>query len=72
MVELVKTAADMVEHAVENHLHPPRMRLIQQLPQRRISTQERIHLVVVVRVIAVVGSRLEDGIEIERGDPQFR
>ncbi len=42
----------------------------QQLLESLVAAQQRIHLVVVVRVVAVVGGGLEDGVEVDRGDPQ--
>src|SRR5688572_4473032 len=60
----------MVEHAVQ---HDPDATVLAGVKQRvkcLISTQQRIDQQVVVRVIAMVRGRLEDGVEVKRGDAE--
>jgi hypothetical protein len=70
MVKLVQTPAGVVEDAIEHHADPAGVSRVQQFAKRAISPQDRIHPVVVVGVIAVVGRRLEDGVEVDGRDPQ--
>jgi uncharacterized membrane protein YjjP (DUF1212 family) len=55
----------MIEHPIQDYAHPSLMRTVQQRPESSVSTQDGVDLVVVVRVIAVVGRRLKDGIQVD-------
>ena len=56
----------MVEHAVGDHAHIARVRFVEQPPESAIAAQDRIDVVVVIGVIAVIGCRSKDRIEVER------
>jgi len=55
----------MVEHAIQHDTHSPLMRGIQHFAERRLPTEQGIHSKKVMRVVAVVGSRLENRRKIE-------
>ena len=55
VMKLKETATGVIKDAVQDDTHTPPMRFIEQLTQRRISTQERVDLIVVVRVVTVIG-----------------
>ena len=69
-MELEEAAAGVVEDAVQHHADAAGVRRVEQLAQRRVAAQHRVHLVVVVRVIAMVRARLEDRVEVDGVDPQ--
>ena len=62
-------AAGVVEDAVEHHPDPPRRRRHQRV-EAVVAAEQRVDLEVVVGVVAVVGARSEDGIEVDGVDPQ--
>ncbi len=68
VVEGPEATASVVEDTVEDDPHPSVVRRVEQLPQRRIATEERIDMEVVVGVIAVVRGRGEDRGQVESGD----
>src|SRR4051794_13998243 len=57
MVKLVEAPAGVVEDAVEDHANVAGMAGVEQAAKRRVAAQNRIDLIVVVSVIAVVGGR---------------
>ncbi len=69
-MELEKAAAGVIEDTVQHHPDAPGVSRVQQLPQRRIAAQHRIHLVVIMGVIAMVRARPEDRVEVDGVDPQ--
>ena len=70
MVEGPEAAAAVVEDTIEHDPHVSRMRLVEQLTQRVVAAQQRVDVEVVIGVIAVVGGRREDRVEVERGDAE--
>ena len=50
-----EAAAAVVEHPIQHQLHAALMHCIDQIPQCCIAPQQRIHLEVIVGVIAVIG-----------------
>ena len=68
VVEWEEAPAGMVENAIQNDAYSTLMCRIQEGLKSFISSEEGIHQVIIVRVIPVVGSRLEDRIEIDRID----
>ena len=72
VVERPEPAPGVVEHAIQDDPHPPGMGGVQQLPERWVPAQQRIHPEVVVRVVAMVRRRGEDRVEVERVDTQVR
>src|SRR5690606_3318983 len=70
MVELEEAAASVVEYAGDDHAEPVRVGRFQHLEKGRIAAEQGIDDVVVVRVIAVVGGRGEDGVEVDGVDAQ--
>ena len=63
MVELEKSPAGMVEHAIQHDPDPPPVRFFEQPGKGLVSPQQRINLVIIMRVVAVAGCRLEDRVE---------
>ena len=61
----------MVEHPVEDDLHAPGVGAVEQLPQGRLSAEQRIDREVVVGMVAVVGGGGEDRCEVERVDAKL-
>ena len=59
----------MVEDAVEDDADAARLHAASTL-ERRVAAQHRIDLIVVVGVIAVVGGRLENRVEVDGVDAQ--
>ena len=70
VVELKEAPRGVVEHAIQHHPDAAGVGRVQQLAQRRVAAQHRIHLEVVVGVIAMVRARAEDRVEIDGVDPQ--
>ena len=66
--EWEEAPAGMVENAIQNDAYSTLMCRIQEGLKSFISSEEGINQVIIVRVIPVVGSRLEDRIEIDRID----
>ena len=60
----------VVEDAIEDHPHPAVVGAVEQLAERGVAAEQGIDREVVVRVIAVVGGRLEDRRQVDGGDPQ--
>jgi hypothetical protein len=71
MVERPEASAGMIKDTIQNHMHIPGMGLIQQLPERHIAAQQRVHLKIIKGVVAVIGGGGKNGIEIEGIDAQF-
>ena len=69
-MELEEAARGVVEDAVQHHPDAPGVGRVQQLAQRRVAAQHRVHLEIVVGVIAMVRPGAEDRVEIDRVDPQ--
>src|SRR5581483_1396795 len=70
MMKLPEAAAGMVEYAVEHHADVFFMRFIEQLAQCIVAAEERIHVVIVIGVIAMIGGgskyrRKVDGVNAE-------
>ena len=53
-MELKEAAAGVVEDAIQDHANAVGVRGIEQCAERRVAAEHRVHLIVVVRVIAVV------------------
>ena len=49
----------VVEHAVQNDVHPERMRLFGQLLQVRLGAKRRVDLIIVVNIVLMAGTRTE-------------
>jgi hypothetical protein len=56
VVELEETAAGVVEYAVQHHTDITAVGFRQQSVEGRAATQQRVDLVVIVGVVAVIGS----------------
>src|SRR5207302_5899681 len=63
VVELEEAAACVVEDAVEYNPYTPRVGSIEQRAQGSVAAEQRVDVVVVVGVVAVVGRRLKDRVE---------
>jgi hypothetical protein len=70
MVEGPEPTRRVVEDAVQHDAHAAGVRPVQQLAQGGVTAQERVDRQVVVRVVAVVGRRGEDRVEVDRRDAQ--
>ena len=70
-MKLVEPSAGVVEDPIQHHADAAGVDCVQHLAKRLVPAQDGIHLVVVVGVVAVVGRRLKDGVEVDSGDPQF-
>lgn len=70
VVELEEAAAGMVEHTIEHDVYAAAVGFIEQETKCPAAAQERVDAKIIVRVVAVVGSGLEDGVEIDGVDPQ--
>ena len=68
VMERPEPTAAVVEHAIEDDAHAARVTRVEELAQRIVAAEERVDLEVVVRVVAVVGSRRKDRREVERGN----
>ena len=60
----------MGKHAVEQDAHTERVRVAAERAEIRLVPEERIDALVVAGVVAVVGLRAEDGIQVQRRDPE--
>jgi hypothetical protein len=60
MMKGPKAAAGMVEDAVENNSQAAVMGCIQQLAEGGVAPAQRVNLIIIIRVVAVVGGRGED------------
>ncbi len=65
-----EAAAGVVEDAIQHHVHAARVCGVEQFAQRGIATQQRIDLHVVEGVIAVVGGRGKDRVQVDGVDAQ--
>ena len=72
VVERPEAAPGVVEHAVEHDPDAAGVRRVEQLAQGRVAAEQRVHLEVVVRVVAVVRRRREDRRQVQRVDAQVR
>ncbi len=70
VAELEEPPAGVVEDPVQHHPHAPLVAVVEKTPEGALASEDRVHAVVVVGVVAMVGGRLEDGIEVQRGDPE--
>ena len=73
VAELKEAARGVVEYPVQHHLHAAPVRRVNQLAQRVVAAQHRVHHRVVVGVVAVVAGRLKhraqvQGIHAQAGD----
>ena len=71
-VEPGRVGRDVVEHAVEDHLDAPGVRPRDERLEVRLGAQVGVDGEVVGRVVAVVGGRREDGVQVQRGDAPRR
>ena len=69
-VEVARVAAGVVEDAVEDDGDAVRLRIGAERAERLLVAEQRIDALVVGRVVAVVARRLEDRVEVERGDAE--
>jgi hypothetical protein len=60
----------VVEHAVEHHADVAGVGVVEQFAEGVGAAKQGVHLVVVVRVVAVVGRRRKDGVQVEGRHPQ--
>ena len=65
-----ESPAGMVEDTVKHHFDVAGMGLVKQDPQRCVAAKQGIDLHIVKGVIAVIGRRRKDGIQIQRCDAQ--
>src|SRR3954451_22902712 len=56
----------MVEYTIQHHLQATPMRLVEQGAEGSVAAQQRIDLVVIVGMVAMVRGRLEDRSEVDR------
>ncbi len=70
-MELEEAPAGVVEHTVQHNTDAKFVGGIKQFAKRLGAPQQRVHSVVVISVVAVVGCRLEDGVEIDGIDAQI-
>ncbi len=66
-----EAAAGVVEDAVQHDVHVPGVGRVEQLAQRCVAAQQRVDLHVVKRVIAVVGGRCKDRVQVDGVDAKF-
>src|SRR4026209_2016704 len=69
-MELPEPAAGVVEDPIERDPQPAAVGDVQQFAQRVVAAEEGVDMEVVVGVIAMVGGRLEDRRQVDRGDPK--
>ena len=69
-VEIAAVKARVVEHAVQHHAHAAPRRLSAQLAEILLRAEHRVNGLVIARIIAVVGIRLEDRVKVDRGHAQ--
>ena len=72
VIELIEAPAGVIEHPVEDDTHAAPVRRVEQPCERGIPAEERVNLVIVVRVIAMIRGRLKDGAEIQRVNAKVR
>ena len=70
ILKLRETAADMIEHAVQDHADPRCVKVFADLLEILVGAQSAVDLLVVPRVIAV-RIRLKDRTKVDRSDPEF-
>jgi len=68
MVKLIKAAPHVIEYAVQNHTDMALMSFRQEFSKGFIATQQRVHLEIIVRIVAVVGGGLENRVQVDRID----
>ena len=69
-VEIHRVCAGVVEHAIKNDGDATVARFLAETREALLVAQHRINLHVVAGVVAMVGLRLEDGVQIEDRDAQ--
>ena len=70
-MERPEAPAGVIEDPIQDHPHPTTVGDVQQLAESGVAADQRVHVEVVVRVIAVVRGRLEDRRQVDRGDPEI-
>ena len=66
VLKIPAPASHMGKHAVENHLHPPCMRVLAQSPEIFLGPQHRVDASVVAGVVPVRGKREENRVQIQK------
>ena len=69
VVEVNALRTGVIEHTVQNDMHPQLMGGAAQSAEILLGAQQGIDLAVIGGIVAVVGGGLENGIQIQRGDP---
>ena len=62
-MKLPESPAGVIKHTVQNDLHVSGMSRFQQLSQSFVATQQRIDVVIIVGVIAMIRGRRKDRTE---------
>ena len=70
LVEVAAVVARMVEYAVQHDSDSPLSRLLHEAVQVLLRSEQAVDAHIIARVVAVIGVRLEDGIEIDDGHMQ--
>ena len=71
MVKRPEAAPAVVEHTIKDQAHATALQLHHQGIEGGIASEQRVHLQVVVSVVAVIGRRTEDRVEVESGDAEL-
>ena len=69
-VEVAAVVAGVVEHAVQHDAHAALCRLAAQRFEVLLVSEQRVDALIVARIIAVVGVRLKDRVEVQRAHMQ--
>lgn len=64
-VEVAAVVAGVVENAVQNHAHSALFRLLTQRFEVLLASEQRVDALVVAGVVAVVGVRLKNRVEVD-------
>ena len=71
MVKLPEPATCMIEHTVKNQSDTAGVATIQQMPERGVTTKQRVNLIVVICMISMIAGRREDRTQIQSIDSQL-
>ena len=70
-IEIAAVFADVIEHAVQNHVNPVCMQLLQKFCKIIFCSEHRIDFHVIVGIVAMVAGCLKNGIQVDHRDAKL-
>ena len=60
----------MIEHAIQHNAHAELIGMLDQIVEILLGAEVRIDLEIILRIIRVIGARIEDRVEVQRIDTE--